>query len=89
MRKSEDSTLLGFARVALQPGEEKEVTFAVQLSQMAFLDEDMRWKIEKGEFEVQAGSSSEDIRLQDSFTVTENAYLAGKTRAFYALGETR
>ncbi len=81
--------LQGFARVELKPGEEKEVSFAVQPSQMAFLDEDMRWKIEKGEFEVQAGSSSEDIRLRDSFTVTENAYLAGKNRAFYALGEIR
>jgi len=71
----------------LQPGEEKKVSFAVQPSQMAFLDEDMRWKIEKGEFEAQIGSSSEDIRLKDSFTVTENAYIAGKNRAFYALGE--
>lgn len=79
----------GFARVALQPGEEKEVCFTLQPSQMAFLDEDMRWKIEKGEFQVQIGSSSEDIRLQDSFTVTENAYLAGKTRVFYALGEIK
>ena len=79
--------LQGFARVALQPGEEKEISFTLQPSQMAFLDEDMRWKIEKGEFEVQIGSSSEDIRLKDSFRVTENAWLAGRTRAFYALGE--
>jgi beta-glucosidase len=78
--------LQGFLRVALQPGEEKEISFTLQPSQMAFLDEDMRWKIEKGEFEVQIGSSSEDIRLKDSFRVTENAWLAGRTRAFYALG---
>jgi beta-glucosidase len=81
--------LQGFARVELQPGEGKEVTFALQPSQMAFLDEDMRWKIEKGEFEVQIGSSSEDIRLKGSFRVTENAWLAGRTRAFYALGEIK
>lgn len=81
--------LQGFTRVALQSGEEKEVSFTVQSSQMAFLDEDMRWKIEKGEFEVQLGSSSEDIRLTDSFRVTENAWLAGRTRAFYALGEIK
>ena len=79
--------LQGFARVDLQPGEEKEVSFDIQPSQTAFLDEDMRWKIEKGEFEVQIGSSSEDICLKDSFRVTENAWLAGRTRAFYALGE--
>lgn len=56
---------------------------------MAFLDEDMRWKIEKGEFEVQVGSSSEDIRLRDSFTVTEDGWLRGRDRAFYALGEVQ
>ena len=81
--------LQGFLRVALQPGEEKEISFTLQPSQMAFLDEDMRWKIEKGEFEVQIGASSEDIRLKDSFRVTENAWLAGRTRAFYALGEIK
>ena len=81
--------LQGFARVDLQPGEEKTICFSLQPSQMAFLDEDMRWKIEKGEFEVQIGSSSEDIRLKDSFRVTENAWLAGRTRAFYALGEIK
>ena len=43
----------------------------------------------KREFEVQAGSSSEDIRLKDSFTVTENVFITGKTRAFYALGEIK
>ncbi len=81
--------LQGFARVELKPGEEKEVFFTLHPSQMAFLDEDMRWKIEKGEFEVQAGSSSEDIRLKDSLRVTENAWPAGKTRVFYALGKIK
>ncbi|MBQ9252947.1 MAG: glycoside hydrolase family 3 C-terminal domain-containing protein [Clostridia bacterium] len=79
--------LQGFARVTLQPGEENKISFTLSPSQMAFLDEDMRWKIEKGAFEVQIGSSSEDIRLKDSFTVTENAWVEGKSRVFYALGK--
>ena len=78
--------LQGFARVSLLPDEEKEVAFTLQPSQTAFLDEDMRWLIERGDFEIQVGSSSEDIRLRDTFRVTESAHLAGKTRAFYALG---
>ena len=81
--------LQGFARVPLMPGEEKKVCFILHPSQMAFLDEDMRWKIEKGVFEVQVGSSSEDIRLKDSFAVTEDAWPEGKNRAFYALGKIR
>lgn len=79
--------LQGFARVSLNPGEIKRVTFTLDPSQTAFLDEEMRWKIEKGAFEVQIGASSEDIRLKDAFTVTESAWLEGKDRAFYALGE--
>ena len=79
--------LQGFARVYLVPGEEKTVCFSLLPGQMAFLDEEMHWKIEKGEYELQLGASSEDIRLKDSFFVTEDAWLRGKERAFYALGE--
>lgn len=76
--------LQGFARVTLKPGEEKDVRFTLSPSQMAFLDEDMRWLIEKGEFQVQIGASSEDIRLTDSFTVSSSAFVEGKDRRFYA-----
>lgn len=68
--------------MTLNPGEEKEVYFALTPSQTAFLDEDMRWLIEKGEFQVQIGASSEDIRLTDSYTVIKSAYVKGKTDAF-------
>lgn len=81
--------LAGFARVELQPGEEKEVTFTVQPSQMAFLDEDMKWKVEKGEIEVQAAASSADVRLTDSYTVTKNAWIDGRARAFWAEAKVR
>ena len=70
--------------MTLNPGEEKEVRFLLSPSQTAFLDEDMRWLIEKGEFQVQIGASSEDIRLTDSYTVIKSAYVKGKDRRFYA-----
>ena len=76
--------LQGFARVQLQPGEEKTVRFTVSPSQMAFVDEDMKWKIEKGEYEVQIAASSQDVRLTDSYVVTKDAWLEGRDRAFYA-----
>ncbi len=76
--------LQGFARVELQPGEQKTVCFTVTPSQMAFVDEDGKWKIEKGEIEVQLGASSEDIRLTGSYTLTKNAWIEGRDRAFYA-----
>lgn len=76
--------LQGFARVQLQSGEKKKVTFTVNPSQMAFLDEDMKWKIEKGEIRVRIGSSSNDIRLEDSFVISSDAWIEGKDRAFCA-----
>ncbi len=76
--------LQGFQRVELSPGEEKEVVFVISPSQTAFLDEDMRWKIEKGEIRVQIGASSEDIRLSESFWIMEDAWIEGRMRKFYA-----
>lgn len=76
--------LAGFKRVRLEAGEKKKILFMMDASQMAFLDINMNWKIEKGEFEVQIGSSSEDIRLTDSYFVTENGFIEGSKRGFYA-----
>ena len=76
--------LAGFKRIALKPGEKKKVCFHLPCSQTAFLDSHMRWKVEKGEFEVQIGSSSEDIRQKGSFFVTADGLAEGKTRGMYA-----
>ncbi len=76
--------LQGFARVGLAPGEKKKVVFTVSPSQTAFLDEDMRWKIEKGEIRVLIGASSEDIRLEDAFLIIGDLWIEGRERRFYA-----
>lgn len=76
--------LAGFARVQLQPGEEKTVQFQLQLSQLAFLDEEMRWKVEHGEVAVGVGASSEDIRLKDTVTIIDDVWIEGKKRGFWA-----
>lgn len=81
--------LAGFCRVDLQPGEEKCITFTLSSSQLAFLDEDMKWKIEHGEIGVEIGASSEDIRLTGSFQIVGDKWIDGKERAFYALGHMR
>ena len=76
--------LAGFARVSLEPGEAKNVGFTMKPGQLAFLNRDMEWLVEKGEIELMAGSSSEDIRLRDAFRITESRIVDGKTRGFYA-----
>lgn len=76
--------LAGFGRITLEPGETKQIVFEVNASQMAFLDADMKWKIEKGTIRIEIGSSSEDIRLTGKYEVTDDAWIEGKDRAFWA-----
>ena len=79
--------LAGFVRVNLEPGETKRIRFTVEASQMAFLDRNMEWKIEKGDIDVEIGSSSEDIRLKGCFAIAEDAWIAGRDRGFFAAAQ--
>lgn len=45
----------------------------------------MQWKVEKGIFAVEIGSSSEDICLNGEFMISDDAYVEGKSRGFYAV----
>ena len=78
-------TLIGFARVDLKAGQTKNVKMTFDPSVSAFLDEDMKWLIEKGVLELKVGSSSQDIRLETEINVTENAYIVGRERCFKAI----
>lgn len=61
-----DSVLRGFERVSLRPGESKVVNFRLEPEDLQILDAGMNWTVEPGEFEIMAGSSSEDIRLKET-----------------------
>ena len=76
--------LAGFYRVLLKPGETKQVCFDMKISQIAFLDEHMRWKVEKGKIQVMIGSSARDIYLKKDITILEDLYIDEKNRGFYA-----
>ena len=68
--------LAGFKRIHMEPGEKVRVTFTVQADQSAFLDRQMRWKVEKGkDIDVEIGSSSEDIRLKGTYRITEDKWI--------------
>ncbi len=55
--------LKGFAKVELQPGEAKTVSFELDERAFAYYDPyQHRWVVEPGEFQIHAGSSSRDIR---------------------------
>ena len=76
--------LAGFKRIWLQPGEKGVVKFCCRLTQFAFLDDEMKWKVEAGDMTIQIGSASNDIRLTGTFTITNDAWIDGRTRGFYA-----
>lgn len=59
-----------FQRITLNPNEKKFVSFTLAVSELYFYDiESNDFIVEPGEFEVQIGSSSADIRLRDTFLV--------------------
>jgi len=63
--------LRGFERLTLQPGEEREVSFAfTPQADLRYYDDDKRaYAVDAGAYEVQVGASSADIRLQQHFVV--------------------
>jgi beta-glucosidase len=62
--------LKGFAKIALNPGEEKPVSFTLDKRSFAYYNTAIHgWVVESGEFSIDIGASSRDIRLIASITV--------------------
>jgi beta-glucosidase len=59
--------LKGYVRVALTPGESRNVTFHLPVDQLAFYDADLNLVVESGSFKVMVGASSADIRCEGVF----------------------
>jgi beta-glucosidase len=55
--------LQGFSRIALAPGEKKTVAFSLTARQMSLADENGKWVLEPGEFEVWVGGSQPDPKI--------------------------
>ncbi|WP_454832873.1 glycoside hydrolase family 3 C-terminal domain-containing protein [Pseudoxanthomonas wuyuanensis] len=65
--------LRGFQRVTLQPGEEREVSFAfTPEADLRHYDEQRKaYAVDAGDYEVQLGASSADIRLRQRIKVRQ------------------
>ncbi|WP_123041138.1 beta-glucosidase [Cohnella candidum] len=62
--------LKGFAKVELQPGEKKSVSFTLDKRSFAFYDVSLKdWRVETGDFEILVGRSSRDIVLSSLISV--------------------
>jgi beta-glucosidase len=71
-----DQQLVGFARVALDPGSSAFLTFEVHPSRLAFYDEAMHFVTEPGTFRFMAGGSS------NSISSTADLHLPGPTAPY-------
>jgi beta-glucosidase-like glycosyl hydrolase len=77
--------LIGFARLDLEPGASKTVSFTVPLSVLAYTGLSGDLVIEPGPVRLSAGSSSSDIRSTATFTVTgRTRVIPGEDRAFFS-----
>jgi len=57
--------LKGYRKIALDPGEQKTVTFEIRSEDLAFYTKDMEYKPEPGDFKIFTGSSSKDLQSAD------------------------
>ncbi|HQY31353.1 MAG TPA: fibronectin type III-like domain-contianing protein, partial [Thermomicrobiales bacterium] len=65
--------LRGFARVEVAPGETAIATIDLNMRAFAYFDDSRYcWVAEAGEYELQIGASSEDIRQSVRITLTED-----------------
>ena len=59
--------LKDFQKIKLAVGESKTLTFIIDNSKLSFYNNQLEYQSELGDFDLMIGSSSEDIRLTDSF----------------------
>jgi len=64
--------LKGFHRVRLAAGQARDVAMRLPVRDLQFLDAEMRWIVEPGEYRVLVGSSAKEIRVRGSFVVAES-----------------
>jgi beta-xylosidase len=72
--------LAGFARVPLDPGQARQVTFRLHADRTAFSGRSGARIVEPGEIGVAIGGASDQLPLQGTFTLTGPERLAGADR---------
>jgi len=67
-----EKELKAFKKVHLEPGEEKDIVFELDLNAFAYYNLCLKdWCVENGEYTIFAGTSSADIRLKGFVTIND------------------
>lgn len=77
-----NKSLCGFKRVELAPGEEKHLTFHLNMAQLGYHNENMDFVVEPGELEVMVGTSAHDMAFKESVMLTGNTVTVMGRRAY-------
>ncbi|MCH1613130.1 MAG: glycoside hydrolase family 3 C-terminal domain-containing protein [Flavobacteriales bacterium] len=65
--------LLDYKRISMKPNESKQIYFNIPIKKLAFYDINMKYCVEKGNFEFMVGGSSKDSGLvKDSFDLMDS-----------------
>ena len=68
--------LKGYKKVNVAPGETKRVSFSLALDDFAFYDREMKYKAEKGEFNILVGNAANLAKLKKTtIQLTKNIYI--------------
>ena len=58
--------LRGFEKIALEPGESKEVSFSLPASDLAFVGPDGHWRLEAGDFRISIGGLGQIVTCTET-----------------------
>ena len=61
--------LLRFEKVALEPGESKEITFTFTTEDLSFYGPDKKWLTETGDFKLWVAKNALDVSQELNFTI--------------------
>ena len=68
--------LKGYKKVNVAPGETKRVTFSLAIDDFAFYDREMKFKAEKGDFNILVGNAANLAKLKTTtLELTKNIYI--------------
>lgn len=76
--------LKGFARVRLDPGKTKTVSFTVAVEQLGFFGPDLTYIVEPGTFSIHLGTSSDDIHETTTIEVTGETMEVSDRTAYFS-----
>jgi beta-glucosidase len=70
--------LKGFAKFELDSNESRQIGFEIPTRTLAFYDSSMKMLIESGDYGIEIGSSSTDLRLSGRFVITGSRFVESR-----------